>query len=314
MKPAKYIIPATVKKALASAAKYSPDFMYFGGGTDIQIYLKQQLLRPQTVIDLTGIKTLGKLKYSREKLELGALVTLDQIIRNNYIQINYPLLHQAASVVATPVIRKTATIGGNLLVKNRCTFYNQSKDWRNAIGSCLREEGDVCQVTGGKKACFSRNVSDTATALIALDARVFISLRGENVELPVKDLYRSDGIRFHRHPLNDGILTRIEISRKSSSWWFKKLRLRKSMDFMSLAVAVSVDEKGRARICLNGVSMSPVLIEGLLADMNLKDLMAEAGKMCKTVDNDLMPLKYRRQMIKVYLKLWWESLGERKKS
>jgi len=307
MKLIQYLKPENIAEALASATKHSPDYLFFGGGTDIQIYLKQQLIAPHTIIDLSAIKDLQEIKLKQDNLKLGAMVTLHQIINNQDIKQKYPLLCRAAKAVATPVVRRTATIGGNLLVKNRCTFYNQAKAWRQAVGSCLRDQGNFCQVTGGKNACFSRNVSDTATALIALGARVYIRGPEETSEFPLEDLYLPDGLLFHRQILNDSILSEIEISQKTSSWWFKKLRLRKSLDFMSLAVAATIDTEGRARICLNGVSMSPVLIEGKIKDMSLKGLIAEALKLCKTVDNDLMPLKYRRLMINTYLKMWWET-------
>jgi CO/xanthine dehydrogenase FAD-binding subunit len=78
---------------------------------------------------------LKSITVNEDNLHLGAMTTLDDIISSDIINSNYPLISEAAKSVATPVIRKTATIGGNLLVNNRCTFYNQSKDWRDSIGS-----------------------------------------------------------------------------------------------------------------------------------------------------------------------------------
>jgi 4-hydroxybenzoyl-CoA reductase subunit beta len=305
-----YIRPPTVDEALVKAAEHQGDYLYFGGGTDIQIYRKQELARQRTVIDLSDIDGLRAIQKGKDGLTIGSMVTLDEIITAAVIQDEFPLIAEAAKSVATPVVRKSATIGGNLLVQNRCTFYNQSKAWRKAIGSCLKEVGDICQVTGGKDKCFARNVSDTAPALMVLEATVVIHNRDAIVGIPLKDIYVADGIQEHIHLDDDAILTEIKIAREPERWWFRKLRLRRSVDFTSLTVAATVDSDGTARVCLNGVSMAPVLVEQPLSSMTLEDLIRRARKECKTVDNDMMPLKYRREMIDVYLTDWWHSIAD----
>ena len=80
------------------------------------------------------------------------------------------------------------------------------------------------------------------------------------------------------------------------------------MDFASLTVAAAIDTSGVARVCLNGVSMSPILIEEPFSGLTLEELIRKARKNCKTVDNDLMPLKYRREMMNVFLKQWWSTV------
>ena len=89
---------------------------------------------------------------------------------------------------------------------------------------------------------------------------------------------------------------------------YRKLRLRKTLDFTSLTIAATMDSQEMARICVNGVSMSPILIKETLKSLTLESLIKQVRKKCKTVDNDLMPLKYRREMINVYLKECWETL------
>lgn len=304
----RYFKPNTIVEALSQASDLSGHYIYIGGGTDLQIYRKQGLVHDEAIIDLSEIGDVNTIQCDSNSLRLGAFVTLSEIISSPDIQRNFPLLVEAARSVATPVIRKSATIGGNLLVKNRCTFYNQSQAWRDAIGSCLRDVGEICQVTGGKDKCFSRNVSDTVPALIALNAGVVIRNQKKTAEIPLKELYRPDGIKFHNHLEGDAILMEVRIPVKPVSWWFKKLRLRQSVDFTSLTIAATVDQNGVALVCLNGVSMSPVLIEKPLNSLTLESLTREARKQCKTVDNDLMPLNYRREMISVYLEQWWETM------
>lgn len=303
----RYFKPRSIPEALSFAAGLPGDYIYISGGTDLQIYRKQGLVKNEAIIDLSEIDNVNTVKIDADFLSLGAFITLSEIASSAKIKRLFPLLVEATLSVATPVIRKTATIGGNLLVKNRCTFYNQSQSWRDAIGSCMRDVGEICQVTGGKDKCFSRNVSDTVPALIALNATVIIQNRENKKELPLIDLFQPDGIKFHNHMDDDTILAEVRVPVVPLNWWYKKLRLRQSIDFTSLTIAATVDPKGVARVCLNGVSMSPVLIEGPLSSMTLEGLTREARKQCKTVDNDLMPLKYRREMINVYLKQWWET-------
>jgi 4-hydroxybenzoyl-CoA reductase subunit beta len=235
------------------------------------------------------------------------MTTLDDIISSDIINSNYPLISEAAKSVATPVIRKTATIGGNLLVNNRCTFYNQSKEWRDSIGSCLKDVGDICQVTGGNKSCYARNVSDSAASLMALGSEIILLTPSGSIQKPLTELYLPCGIKSHELD-EHSILIGITVPIKAGKYWYRKLRLRKTLDFTSLTVATTVDSQKMARICLNGVSMSPVLIKDSLASLTLESIIKQARKYCKTVENDLMPLKYRREMINVYLKECWEKL------
>lgn len=300
--------PTTVKEALSLASDRPGKCVYFGGGTDLLIYRKHKLVNEETIIDLSELVDTSAFEVDKNSLRLGAAITLDDIATCSEIKNHFPILIEAAKSVATPVIRKTATLGGNLLVNNRCTFYNQSQEWRDAIGSCMRDVGDICLVTGGKGKCFSRNVSDTAPALIALGATVKIQSQKGKKQINLKDIYVPDGINFHQHLGDNAILTDIQVSEKPASWWFRKLRLRKTLDFTSLTVAATVNSSGVARVCLNGVSMSPVLIEESLVDLTLESLVKVARKNCKTVNNDLMPLKYRRQMIDLFLRDWWKSI------
>ena len=300
-----YHTPDSIKDALSIAGEFDGNFVFFAGGTDVQIYRKQELDKNEHIIDLSSIHDLNSISMKDEVLSLGAMTPLDGIIKSKEMQNYFPLLVEAAKSVATPVIRKTATIGGNLLVRNRCTFYNQSQEWRNGVGSCLRDVGDICQVTGGKNDCYSRNVSDTAAALIALNAKITLINSNDMTQKPLKDIYLPCGIKFHDLD-NKNILTQIHVPFRPKKWWYKKLRVRKTLDFTSLTIAATVDNDDMARICLNGVSMTPILIEEPLDTLALESLIKQARKNCKTVDNDLMPLKYRREMINVFLEEWWE--------
>ncbi|MFQ6606451.1 MAG: FAD binding domain-containing protein [Fidelibacterota bacterium] len=305
-----YYKPNTVKEALNRAQQAPGPAVYFGGGTDIQIHRQQKLIPVHTIIDLCEIPALREIEVLPDKVRIGSMVTLKEINTHDYLQEHYPLLITAARSIATPVIRHTATVGGNLLVQNRCTYYNQSPDWREAIGNCLRDGGASCLVTGGVKNCYARNVSDLAPALIALQAEVVIVNQNETTTIDLQDLYRSDGLAPLQHLEKGAILTQIIFGPKPERWWFRKLRLRKSLDFTSLTLAATRSQDNALRFVINGVSMAPVVIEGAGGSLKLEELYQKARKQCQTVENDLLPMKYRRKMMFLYLQEAYRALTD----
>ena len=103
-------------------------------------------------------------------------------------------LATAASLVAGPTHREAATLGGNLCQDTRCVFYNQSEWWRDAVGNCLKCDGDVCIATGGRKACFSKLASDTAPVLIAMEAQLEVVTAEGTQIIPLESIYTGDGV------------------------------------------------------------------------------------------------------------------------
>jgi 4-hydroxybenzoyl-CoA reductase beta subunit len=300
-----YSKPTTLEEVLAVVHESGGECLFIGGGTDVQIYRKQELEHRQYLIDLSGIKTLKQISIEKSELVIGAMTTLGELARSKETNDWCPMLCAAARAVASPVIRYTATVGGNLLVGNRCTFYNQSKSWRESAGSCLRETGPTCLATGGTDKCYARNVSDLAPALIALNSKLEIQSANGSRVVSVSDLYLADGLKGQGGLGAGEVITVVRTSLKPIRWYYRKLRQRESIDFSSLSIGGALMASGEMRVCINGISMAPVLIEGSLATLALAELQAQARRTCKTVDNDLMPLKYRRDMIDVYLEELW---------
>ena len=116
---------------------------------------------------------LNAVKISDGHVKIGSLVKLKDLAKHEIICKEFSALIEAANSVGSPHIRSTATIGGNILFcENRCIFYNQSDWWREAVGYCLKCEGDICIATGSRKKCYSELVSDTAPVLISMNALV----------------------------------------------------------------------------------------------------------------------------------------------
>lgn len=301
---------STIDMALELAGQHEGEYVFSAGGTDLQLYRKQKLNLKPHIIDLSEIKELNTIKLDGERLSIGSMVTLVELSKSSVVGDFCPAIIKATKLIATPVIRETATVGGNLMVANRCNFYNQSKSWREAAGSCVRDVGDTCLAVGGGDKCFSRNVSDLAPLFIALDAALITQNSSETRTLPLLDLYAPDGVTYHTGPTNNGIIKSIVVDTKPKQWFYRKLRRRQSIDYTSLTVAAAVDVNSMARICLNGVSMSPVLLPVDLSNYNLTDIITEAKRACKTVDNDFIPLKYRRDMIDVYLTDFFQHIDK----
>lgn len=305
-----YLRPGSVEEALAAAVKYPSGFRYIAGGTDLLINKFQGNAQEiQCLIDLTGIRELSSVQSGGGFLKIGALVKLNELKNYPEIREQFPGLLVAAESVASPVIRRTATIGGNLLCENRCVFYNQSEWWRESVGYCLKCDGDVCIATGGKKACFSKLVSDMAPALIALGAKLEIaSGKKKKAEiLPLEKIYTSDGISPFQ--LNSPAIIKYILipCGKQIKLVFKKLRQRDSLDFSSLTTCVSLDGNGAIKIVLGSVDPGPVITEGTVSD-NRADLIRKAIKKARIVDNDVFSRKYRREMIKVFLRRSFDEL------
>jgi 4-hydroxybenzoyl-CoA reductase subunit beta len=215
-------------------------------------------------------------------------------------------LRQAAAQIATPHLRNMGTLGGNVCLDTRCTYYNQSYEWRKAIDFCLKKDGETCWVATASKRCVAVSSTDTAPALIALGAKVkLVSAQGDR-ELALAELYRNDGIDYlSRTP--DEILTEVRVPEgwKSTYW---KLRRRGSFDFPILGVAAALKFSGdtveEARIALGAAASRPFLVEKAGAFLKGKKLtdevIAEAARLvanrAKPMDNTDMDLYWRKEV------------------
>ncbi len=303
-----YCKPNTVEEAINLAMNHADDFRYLAGGTDVIINKFQGNSDTNCLIDITGIETLKSVTVEGNMLRIGALVKLDDLKKYKFIIGNFPTLVVAAHAVASPMLRKTATIGGNVLCENRCIFYNQSEWWREAVGYCLKCDGDICIATGGKKACFSKFVSDTAPVLICCDAKLEVIDRNGIQHLPLESIYTGDGIK-PRNLDKMALVTRLLLPMDNDyKVVFKKLRPRQSVDYSSLTTAVSINKNGRIKMALGGVDPKPVVAESQAANAR-EELIAYALKKSRVIDNDVYSRPYRREMIKVYLNRSFDELN-----
>src|SRR2546426_3498838 len=262
--PFRYLAPRTVEQATRLLAQEGEQAMLVAGGTDLYPNMKRRQFTPPVLIGLRGLEALKHISGSPEQgMRLGAGVTLTTLAEHPAVLQHYPALATAAGSVSTPQLRNMGTIGGNLLLDTRCNYYNQTEFWRHSIDYCMKKDGDVCLVAPGSPRCWAISSADTAPVLVSLDAQVrLVSVRGERV-LPVRELFRDDGMNPYTR-LGDEILTEI-ILQPADDWRsvYLKLRRRGSFDFPILGVAVALRFAGDetiadARITLGAVASHPV--------------------------------------------------------
>src|SRR5262245_24279466 len=285
------------------------------GGTDLWPNMKRRHQKATTVVSLMGIPGLAGIGVNGE-IHIGATTLLDDVVRHAAVRERYPAFAAAVQSISSPPLRNMGTIGGNLCVDTRCTYYNQTEDWRRAIDYCMKEEGTICWVATSSPRCWAHSASDSAPMACALGAGVkLVSTQGERM-IPVENLYKDDGIEYlAKRP--DEILTALHLpaeaaaGRCRAAFW--KLRRRGSIDFavLSVAAAVWTDPAGiieRARIYLGAVASYPLpaqeATDFLIGKQLNEETIAEAAKLARKVatpmDNTDFQTQWRGVMVQRY--------------
>jgi len=315
--------PSTLDEALSLLAGAGDGCRLVAGGTDLWPNMKRRHQSASTVISLQAVDELHGIVDSEEGLAIGAMTSLDEVAADPRIRAHYPALATAVDSISSPPLRNMGTIGGNLCVDTRCTYYNQTEEWRRSIDYCLKEKGDVCWVAPGSSRCWAHSASDSAPILCALGATVEILSPTGRRTIPVTDLFHDDGIRYLT--LEPGeIVTRILLpataagDRCRSAFW--KLRRRGSIDFavFSVAAVVWTDDAGvvtEARLHLGAVASHPVAAGEAAAALVGRELTTEsiraaarlARKPATPMDNTDFQAQWRGLMVERYVE---SALGE----
>lgn len=316
--PFTYLAPRTVADAVAALAEHGAAAMVVAGGTDLFPNMKRRQFEPRVLVGLGAIAGLRGVRGSaREGLTIGALTTLTEVAGHPEVARHYPALAAAAGLVSSPQLRNAGTLGGNLCVDTRCNYYNQSYEWRRAVGFCLKKDGAICLVAPGSTRCWAVSSSDTAPALVSLEARVrLVGPAGERT-IPLADLYRDDGIAYLAKR-GDEILT--EVLLPSADGWrstYLKLRRRGAFDFPVLGVAAAVrfaDDRAdgpvaAARVVLGAVASRPRPAEAaaaaLVGQRLTDEVIARAADLAagpsKPLDNTDFTHPYRKRMTRVFV-------------
>jgi len=305
-----YVAARSIAEAATHLAKAPAETMLLGGGTDLLPNMKRRQQVPRVIVGLRGVRELHGIR-EHGAITVGAMTTLTGIVGDPRVRQTCPGLWQAALQVATPHLRNMATVGGNLCLDTRCTYYDQSEEWRHAIGYCMKKEGETCWVATSSPKCLAVSSTDTAPMLQALGARVrLVSAAGERA-IDVADLFNNDGMAYlTRRP--DEVLADVTIPDQTgwrSAYW--KLRRRGSFDFpvASVAVAARVGD-GQVvqdiRLTLGAVASRPlavprvaeILVGHALTDDRIAEAADAAFPLAKPMDNTDYELVWRKKMIK----------------
>jgi 4-hydroxybenzoyl-CoA reductase subunit beta len=307
-----YHSPKTVAKAISMQEE---EGKFLAGGTALLRSLKERIIHPRLLIDLNGLSPLKGIKQKREKgLRIGALVTLTQLKENQLVQKYLPDLGDIVSLIGAPQLQNMGTLGGNLCLDTRCYYYNQPAFLKKRWRPCFKMGGGVCHVVKSGDMCYAVYSGDMAAPLMALGAKVTIAGPNFRKELELEKFFSGSGISPNILKYNE-ILTEVVIPLppQYSGLSCQKLRLRDSMDFPLLGIALFLHVNGRdgrcqdVRLVLSAVGPLPLPIEEAAEIMRgktvtpklIREVSEAVHKRTHPMDNTASSPKYRREMVGV---------------
>ncbi len=297
--------PASIDEALSLLDEHRADAWVMAGGLDTFDWLKDRTKRTNVVIDLSQVAELAGIRELDGGLEIGATTTLTEVTRHPVVREKFGLLMQAAELVASPQIRNQGTLGGNVSQDTRCWYYRSG--W-----SCYRAGGNICYADTptavnrehailNADRCVAVNPSDTAPALIALDAKMVLRSRAGERVVDAENYFIGPGTDITRmnvrRPNELLVAIRIPSTWAGAQFYFEKVRDRQVWDFPLVNVASAIvgsnDAIERMRLVVNGVAATPVrltAVEGAVAGKpRNEDTASMAGELAIT---GAQPLRY----------------------
>jgi len=305
MPPFELYQPTQLKDAYALLDRLGKDGWKMAGGYDSLSWFKERIKRPKAVIDLSGIAEMKGVRETADGLEIGALTTLTEISANPIVKAKYRLLADAAVRVASPQIRNNGTIGGNASQDARCTYYRYGLP-------CYRAGGNACFADTPEGVnrehalfevdrCVAVSPSDTAPALVALDAKFVIrSSKGERIVGPEEffvgpniDITHMTSVK----PEEILVAIRIPATYAGANFYFEKVADRNVWDFPLVNVAAAIVVKNgvidNCRIACGGVSAVPRRLTAVEQIVKGKAIDADMAKIAgQSATRGAKPLNY----------------------
>ncbi len=312
----RYHRPRDLAEALALLAQHAGDVLPIAGGTDLMPNMKHRLFTPGHVVGLRQLDAMRGITVRDGELCIGAAETLATIARDARVREHAPSLAQAAGLVAGPQLRNMGTLGGNVCLDTRCTYYNQTWFWRSALGFCLKKDGDTCHVTRTGRKCVAANSADTPPVLMTLGATIDLAGPDGERSVPVREFYLADGIwNSVRQPDELVVGVRVPLPGPGLRAAFVKLRQRNAIDFplLNVAVATRLGDGGRIaamHIVISALGSRPREITGLndivtgqpASDEVLDAVAQRAHAQCHPLTSIIVDAEWRRAMVPVYVR------------
>lgn len=267
MTPFNYARATNVDEALAL---YQPGSRFIAGGTNLLDLMKENVVRPERLIDITRLPLHEVTTQADDRVRIGALVSNADLAYEPVIQNRYPLLSQAILAGASPQLRNMATTGGNLLQRTRCYYF-----YDTGVPCNKREPGSGCPartglnrihaIFGASEQCVATHPSDMCVALAALNAKVEVKGKAGARVIDFADFHRLPGHQPERDNqlADDELIVAIDLPAEdfSTHSHYLKVRDRASYAFALVSVAVALKMDGdvirEARVALGGVAHKP---------------------------------------------------------
>jgi xanthine dehydrogenase YagS FAD-binding subunit len=267
MNPFQYSKPDSVEGAVHLAG---PASRFIAGGTNLLDLMKENLTRPEHLIDITGLPLREISETCQGGLMIGALVSNADLAWHPMIEQRYPLLSQAILAGASPQLRNMASTGGNLLQRTRCYYFydaNVPCNKREPGSGCPARDGlnRIHAIFGASPQCVATHPSDMCVALAALEAQVHVQGRDGARVIEFADFHRLPGDHPERdnHLAEGELITAIELPAAgfAEHSHYLKIRDRASYAFALVSVAAALEFSGpvirEARLVLGGVAHKP---------------------------------------------------------
>jgi xanthine dehydrogenase YagS FAD-binding subunit len=297
--------PANVNDALTLLERHGSNAWILAGGLDTFDWLKDRAKRTNVVIDLSQMSELRGIKEVDGGVEIGALTTLTEVVRHPVIREKFGLLMEAAELVASPQIRNQGTLGGNVSQDTRCWYYRSG--W-----TCYRAGGNICYADTptainrehailDADRCVAVSPSDTAPALIALDAKLVIRSRSGERVVDAEEYFVGPAIEITRMTvLRPGeLLTAIRLPATwaGAQFYFEKVRDRQVWDFPLVNVASAMKASGgtiqQLRLAVGAVAATPKRLTAVEAAVAGKPRNEETADMAgRLAVEGAQPLRY----------------------
>jgi len=313
----KYLQPKSLQDASKLMMQNSSKALLFAGGTDALGLIKNNIIVPDNLVNIKLLNELDGIKYtSGKELKIGALTKLVDIAEHPIVQEKFTVLAQAAKSIASPQFRNIATLGGNLCQRPRCYYFRG--DFH-----CIRKGGDICYASVGQNKyhcivggdpCYIVHPSDSAVALLSLNAKISIYSNGKLKVVPANDFFILPKV----DPTKENILKPGEIlesviipepSSGSKSMYIKFME-RQAWDFAVVSVAAVIKKSGNkitsGRVAFGGVAPKPWQIEELnsslpnlsLSDENIEAFSIQYFKDASTLEKNGYKIPLVRNLLK----------------
>ena len=313
MPPFQLHTPTSLDEAISISEELvseNQEFDWVAGGTDLLPNYKWHLNVKPNVISLAKISELTELNETH----IGAMVRLHDLVQS---RVTHPVLVKAADTIASVMVRRSGTVGGNICLDTRCYWFNQTEQWRESIDWCHKcdcgTEADCRVIPNQNTLCVATYQADLAPVLMCLGAVIHLAGSNGIRSMPLSEFFQLDGMT--RNVLQPGeLVTHLTLPEDVSEWHgdYQKLRQRESWDFPEAGVAAVWKKNGTTKptelkVATTGLESIPMLhtkeVDSCLNSWSgaesINELAESIRKSVKPVQNTWFSPSYRRKMVKV---------------